>query len=916
MRRLHWASAVAVVCGTTIAGRAEEPIVPAESRECLPAVILPFCPPHGRPVPPPAAPYLPVDPTRPPTPGAPPSAMPPSAMPPSAAPPSAAPTEPLTRAPEAGTLAATTFNPNMFGDLMSSSPLALSTTSSRFKTFVLSGFVPSPARQPQQPIPYFPTGFSAPSDVLVPSTGSIVFLEDNGGVVSFLAPQFRTVTPINAGSPPAVVPLQENGQVTNGLRTLNPGTAVVFLPAGSVGNLVNTDPSVYFLTQAYRIDSTQVATVLVPLPAGGGVVGRTKIAEDNSPLPRDRVIFNVDYYANTVLTPNGFDVTRFSPGIEKTFFDGWTSVEARFPFASTVDNVVGVGGLTSRAAEFGNINLTFKALVARSSDFAVATGFGLSLPTGPDAIVHTAGGGELLRVNNDSWIVTPYVAGLYAPNDRVFAQAWVQVGFDTTGSPVLFSPGGTGLVGVGRLHDQTLLSTDLQLGYWLVRNPYSSGLTGLAPFVELHYNTPLNDAGLIRANGLTIGSLINRYDEVNLTLGVAAVVGDNLLVSAGFVTPLRSAPDRFFDYQFGIRANWLFGPAGPPPACASMPVAGAMPGTPGMPAMPGAPGTPATPGTPAEPMAPGAEPLTRVPETGTLASTTFNPNFFGDQPGVPQGRRTVSPLPTTTVGGREAVRIPVMPRYGGLKPVENDGPRPLDRVYFSYNRYDGMNSSVMPAGMAEIWMNREVIGVETLIGPDASIGARLPFFQSGGDPTFEARDIGDLSLVGKYALVNDAAGNVISVGMTLTLPTGGRAENLWLLNDGTVAPRTIFVQPWGGAVLNFGDWFAQGITSVVLPADPVYPIVWFNSAGVGYWLYRNPADGLLQAVVPVAELHVNTPLTNRGDEAPIFFADQVNLTTGLYLQFPRLTVGGAVCVPLAHPKPYDLEWMVSVNYRF
>ena len=102
---------------------------------------------------------------------------------------------------------------------------------------------------------------------------------------------------------------------------------------------------------------------------------------------------------------------------------------------------------------------------------------------------------------------------------------------------------------------------------------------------------------------------------------------------------------------------------------------------------------------------------------------------------------------------------------------------------------------------------------------------------------------------------------------TITLPTGGRSESLGILDDGTVAPRTMFLQPWGGTVLTFGDWFTQGCSSVVLPADPVYPIAWFNSVGVGYWVYRNRADGLIQGLVPVAELHVNTPLTNRGDDA-------------------------------------------------
>jgi hypothetical protein len=313
-------------------------------------------------------------------------------------------------------------------------------------------------------------------------------------------------------------------------------------------------------------------------------------------------------------------------------------------------------------------------------------------------------------------------------------------------------------------------------------------------------------------------------------------------------------------------------------------------------------------------MAPAVDPLARAPETGTLAAQTFNPNFFGDLIGGTQTQRR-TPIAMAT-NPAQPLRVPVLPRYVGLKPGDNDGPRPSDRVFFSYNHYAGVNSSVNPPGSPDIWLNREIVGLETTLGSDASVGVRLPFLQTGGSSTFEAREIGDLSLVGKYALVNDDAGNVITVGMILTLPTGGRGESLGVLDDGTMAPRTLFLQPWAGAVLTNGDLLVQAVTSVVLPADPVYPTALFNSVGVGYWVYRNRADTLIQGVVPMAELHVNTPLTNRGDGAPIFFRDQVNLTTGLYLQFPRLTVGGAVCVPLVNPKPYDLEMMVNVNYQF
>jgi len=921
MRRLRWGWATAIVLGAAGSGAAQT-VTPAEGRECLPAVILPpRCPPA------PVCPVQPVpliDPTRPVDPTRPtPSPMEPGV-----------PTTPATppRAPEAGGQAAGTFNPNMFGDLFSGQTrsVAVTTILSRPVNFVVSGSVgtPSPGPIPSTPIPYLPSPFQLPTRTLVPQSLSTVFIQDNGGVASFAAPPFTSVATFQFGDAP--VPLVENPLITSALRSLNPGTSVAFVPAGSRGDLVlvSNEPDHYVLAQSYLISTAQTATVLVPLPGGGGVVGRTKISEDNNPLPRDRVIFNYDYYSNTILTPTGYDVHRFSPGFELTFLDRMASVEVRAPFGSTLDSTILADGVSNRATEFGNVNVTLKALAVRSSDLVVATGVGVSLPTGSDGVVRSLDGSELVRIENNAYLITPFVAAAITPTDRWFAQGWLQLGFDPMGSPVLFNAGPAGMVGVGRLHDQTLLSADVQVGYWAVRNPPGSAVRGIAPFVELHYNTPINDADAVHAGGLTIQSTNNRFDELNLTLGAAAFVGDNLLVSAGVAIPVRGDGDRFFDYQAGVRVNWFFGPTayamsladaniGPlesvptmvgrtdggdsevVPTSASERPANCPPGPVPL-AVP-----PTTPGAPPA-FASGAPP--RAPETGGIAPGTFNPNFFGDQIGTS--------LTTRSPGGR-IVRVPLLPRYVGLKPTDNDGPRPQDRFFFSYNRYSGVNESVNPPTVPEIHLSREMVGAERTFGDNASVGIRLPFVQSGGSPEFEASEVGDVTLVGKYAVLNDPSTDTYAtLGLNLTLPTGGRGDSLGLLDDGRRVPRTIFLQPWAGAVWTSGDWFAQGVTSVLLPADPVFPTALFNSVGMGYWAYRNASDPMVQGVLPVIELHVNTPVTNRGDDAVIFFRDQVNLTGGLYLQFPNLTVGGSICVPLVGPRPYDVEVMGSVNYRY
>jgi hypothetical protein len=878
MRRLHFRWAVLTALGGANWASAE-PAAPADSRECLPAVVIPYCPPGTTrpgvtPILPPIDPTRPIDPANP--------AVPPPA------------TDPLARAPEGGTLAANTFNPNMFGDSFGGQ--SLGATRTRNLSFLLQGITPTGSLAASFPnIPYFGVANQGSTTVAPQTPGSIVILSDNGRTTSFAAPIFAAVSPITQGQNP--VPLLENGTVSGAVRGLNPGAVVVFRPDGSAALLTGTARNFQFydIAQNYDVTTGLVSGLFVPLPAGGGVVGRTKIADDNNPIPRDRIIFNADYYNNTALTPNGFDVYRFSPGFEKTFCDQRASVEFRFPFASTVDPAVMTDGLTNRNVEFGNVNVTLKGLLFRSNEFALSAGAGFSLPTGPDTRVRATDGTEVLRVENQSYIITPFLAGLYIPNERWFAQAWVQVGFDPTGCPVQFATASGETVTAGRLHDQTLLQTDVQLGFWLMRDPSAAGLRGLAPFVELHYNTPISDASVVHASGLTIGSLDNRFDELNLTAGVSAVIGEGFLLSAGLVVPLRSTPDRFFDYQFGLRANWLLGPTGSAAPLTNVAGGGMSPGGMGE--------------------APAVDPLARAPETGTLAQGTFNPNFFGDDLGSSRNQTV-----TSIVNGIPVVRtfrVPLMPRYGGMKTSDHDGPRPMDRVFFSWNGYSGVNESVNPPGTPSIRLSREIIGMETTLGSDASLGFRLPFIQTSGGPSFDAQEVGDLTLVGKYAVINDQrTGNLLTLGLTVTLPTGGRGGNLGVLDDGSTAPRALFVQPWVGGVLNYGDLFVQGISAAVLPAEPVYPTVLFNSVGVGYWVYRNRNDALLQGIVPVAELHVNTPLTNRRDDATIFLRDQVNLTTGLYMQFPRLTVGGALCVPLAGPRPYELEAMLSVNYQF
>ena len=92
---------------------------------------------------------------------------------------------------------------------------------------------------------------------------------------------------------------------------------------------------------------------------------------------------------------------------------------------------------------------------------------------------------------------------------------------------------------------------------------------------------------------------------------------------------------------------------------------------------------------------------------------------------------------------------------------------------------------------------------------------------------------------------------------------------------------------------------------------------WFNDAGVGYYLIRRTDESLLRSVVPMLELHLNTPLNHRGlDAGLINFSDALDLTGGVHILLPHSKLGFAVCTPLTGPKPYDVEVAASLEYRW
>jgi hypothetical protein len=302
----------------------------------------------------------------------------------------------------------------------------------------------------------------------------------------------------------------------------------------------------------------------------------------------------------------------------------------------------------------------------------------------------------------------------------------------------------------------------------------------------------------------------------------------------------------------------------------------------------------------------------RFAATGGESVALATPNMIGDLLG-PFALLATGPTPTA-----RTPRSPLVPFFarGAFKISENESPRPQDRILFDYNYFSGVGE---PNGLANAQIHREVIGFEkTFLDQRASIGMRLPFFETAGDGSLSTDGVGDLTIILKYALLEDrSTGDVLSGGLVVTAPTG--QSNLFDFNG--VKIHDTLLQPWAGFYVGVDNWYIHGFLSLVVPTDSRDSTILFNDIGIGYWLYRGHS-GLISGVAPTIEAHVTTPLNHRDSDAnpfvdPIFFPDWVDLTGGVCIDLRNhssLLLG--VSTPVTGPKPFDVEAVVELNIRF
>jgi hypothetical protein len=218
-------------------------------------------------------------------------------------------------------------------------------------------------------------------------------------------------------------------------------------------------------------------------------ISNAKIADNNSPIPRDRFGYRYHFYSNSnfitgigpaqtgaPLGTNGlgetfvleapytksYDTHLNGFEFEKTFLGGMASVDVRLPIVTTAasnQNLVfgeripgsvgplGGGSFQARrtpgqsvgqyGTEIGNMQVIFKAILFQTDNWLLSGGLGVGIPTGNDTRVNVVDFSDSsgtsvfstryrsFHVNNETWGLSPFIAGVYAPR----GSRWFTQGF-------------------------------------------------------------------------------------------------------------------------------------------------------------------------------------------------------------------------------------------------------------------------------------------------------------------------------------------------------------------------------------------------------------------------------------------------------------------------------------------------------
>lgn len=357
-------------------------------------------------------------------------------------------------------------------------------------------------------------------------------------------PTAAAVPPLATFSPPIA------GELTAPTRPLATGLgASVGVTRGSYSSapamVGDSFGGSFLVDEVGPVPGNEIQTISI---AGGD--RRFKIAENGSPIPRDRVFFNYNHFENALTDHLGRSIAmdRYTAGIEKTFIDQLMSLELRLPLAQGLNSTQDLASGDTRGAELSNLSVALKGILIRGPEWLVSGGSTMTLPTA-DGYIEAYQGDRYRFVDNDAVHMAPFIGWLLLPRPKWFVQGFMQTDFDLNGNRVRSSASGN----EGILQDQNLLFVDASVGHWLMqRSAMTSRLQGIAVISELHYTMTMNDADMVDGIG-------NPYQHVDLLNMTAAFHFQFRRASLrlGGAAPLRDDEERLFDAE--IIAQWSRG---------------------------------------------------------------------------------------------------------------------------------------------------------------------------------------------------------------------------------------------------------------------------------------------------------------------------------------------------------------------